>query len=103
MMVQKYTEKARRSKQNKREETRAAVGRMHIEERRTKNDWTTGHGFCESKNTKTKQNKRKRSEDTNSRHLWLPNYGNRTSTGSLALGYPLLGPSRHVRAYLCMP
>ena len=55
----------------------------------------------------TRQNKRNtkerqhdiRLEDTSSRHLWLINYGERTSTGPLALGYPLLGCSRHVRAY----
>ena len=35
--------------------------------------------------------------------LWLVNKGERTSTSPLALGYPLLGPSRHVRAYHCMP
>ena len=29
--------------------------------------------------------------------------GERTSTSPLALGYPLLGISRHVRAYGCMP
>ena len=45
----------------------------------------------------------KRPEDTSSRHLWLVNKGERTSTSPLALGYPLLGSSRHVRAYNCMP
>ena len=46
----------------------------------------------------------KRPEDTSSRHLWLINYyGERTSTSTLALGYPLLGPSRHVRAYYSIP
>ena len=65
-------------------------------------------------NAKTKQNQNKRDvrerqhdvrpEDTNSHHLWLINRGKRTSTtNTLALGYPLLGPSRHVRAYYCMP
>ena len=29
----------------------------------------------------------------------IVNKGERTSTSPLALGYPLLGPSRHVRAY----
>ena len=42
-------------------------------------------------------------EDTNLRHLWLVNKGERTSTSPLALGYPLLGPPRRVRAYRCMP
>ena len=37
------------------------------------------------------------------RHLWLVYKCERTSTSLLALGYPLLGPSRHVRAYDCMP
>ena len=31
--------------------------------------------------------------------VWLVNKGERTSTSPFALGYPLLGPSRHVRAY----
>ena len=39
-------------------------------------------------------------EDTSSRHLWLVNKGERTSTSPLALGYPLLGPSRRVWASL---
>ena len=39
-------------------------------------------------------------EDTSSRHLWLINYDEETSTIPLALvGYPLLGPFRLVRAY----
>ena len=42
-------------------------------------------------------------EDTSSLHLWLVNKGERTSTSPLALGYALLGSSRHVRAYYCMP
>ena len=29
-------------------------------------------------------------EDTSSRHLWLVNYGQRTSPNTIALGYPLL-------------
>ena len=57
---------------------------------------------------KTKCNNRKRQhdtrpEDTNLRHLWLNNYGERTSTSPLALVYPLFGPSCYVRAYSCMP
>ena len=46
-----------------------------------------------------KQKKQKRPVYTISRHLWLMNYVERISTNTLALGYPLLGPSRHVRAY----
>ena len=46
-------------------------------------------------------NKTKRPEDTTSRHLWLINYGERTSTSTLALGYSLPGYSRHVRVYYC--
>ena len=34
-----------------------------------------------------------------SRYLWPINYGERTSTITLALGYPVFGPSRRVRAY----
>ena len=58
--------------------------------------------------TKQKQHKRNarerhhdiRSEDIISlRHLWLINDGERTSTNPLALGYPLIGRSSHVRAY----
>ena len=57
-----------------------------------------------------KQNKRNarerqydiRPEDTSSRHLWLINYGEGTSTSPLALGYPLLGPSHYVWAYYCI-
>ena len=41
-------------------------------------------------------------EHTSSRHLWLVNKGERTSTSPLPLGY-LLDPSRHVWAYDCMP
>ena len=37
------------------------------------------------------------------RHLGLVNKGERTSTDPLALGNPLLGPSRHFRAYDSMP
>ena len=36
----------------------------------------------------------KRPENTSSPHLWLVNKGERTSSSTLALGYPLLGPSR---------
>ena len=78
--------------------------RMHIEERRTVERRATA-------SVKTKRRKRNkhnlrrhdiRPEDTSSRHLWLIKYGERTSTSPLALGYPLRGPSRHVRAYYCM-
>ena len=31
------------------------------------------------------------------------NYGEGASTSTVALGYPLLGPSRDVRAYYYMP
>ena len=36
-------------------------------------------------------------------HLWLINYDRRTSRSTLSLGHPLIGPSRHVRVYYCMP
>ena len=42
--------------------------------------------------------KQKRPKSTSSCHLWLINHGERTSTSTIALGYPLLGPSRHVQA-----
>ena len=44
-----------------------------------------------------------RLEDTSSHHLLLINFGERTSTSPLALGYDPLGSSRHVRAHYCMP
>ena len=58
--------------------------------------------------SQNKRNARKRqhdirSEDTSWRHLWLIDDDERTSTNTLALGYPLIGPSGHVRAYYCMP
>ena len=45
------------------------------------------------------QQTKKRPEDISTRYLWLVNYGERTSTSTLALGYPLLGPCCLVRAY----
>ena len=42
---------------------------------------------------------KKRPEDTIFRYLWLINYGERTSSSTLALGHPLLSRSRHVRTY----
>ena len=41
----------------------------------------------------------KRLEDRSSRYLRLIHYGERTSTSTLALSYPLLRPSRYVRTY----
>ena len=84
---------------------------MHLEKRRTVEPRAAA-SFSQIKKyeKETKQYKRNaretqhniRPEDTSSRHLWLINYGERTSTSPLPLGYPLLGPSRHVRAYYCM-
>ena len=34
--------------------------------------------------------------------LWLVNNGERTRTSQLALGYPVFGPPRHLRAYYCV-
>ena len=46
---------------------------------------------------------KKRPLDTVSRHLLLVNYGERMNQHeTLALGYPFLGPSRHVRVYYGM-
>ena len=88
---------------------------------RTKNDWTRDRRFNESKKTETnkiiyiyiyiyicnarerKAKWHRRRNDTNSHHLWLINYGERTSTSTLSSGYPLLGPSGHVRTYYCIP
>ena len=36
-------------------------------------------------------------------YVSLIKYGERSSMSTLALGYPLLGPSLHLRAYSCMP
>ena len=78
-----------------------------------------GRGFNESKNTKTKQYKTKNSltpENAGCHRqnktpggfkfaqlVAYPLYSERTSTSTLALGYPLLRPSRYNRAYYCMP
>ena len=70
--------------------------------------------LIKAKKVKTKQKLNKRNakerqrdirrEDTGSRCLWLVNYDERISTDTLALGYPLLDPSRHVvGAYCCVP
>ena len=68
------------------------------------NQWTTAAQDKEEwRRTASWHLQTKRPEETSSRHLWLVNKGERTSTSPLALGYPLLGPFRHVRAYDCMP
>ena len=63
--------------------------------------------FKKKCNARERQNgigKQKIPEDSRSRHLWLINYhGVQTTTSTLALGYPLLGPSHHVPTYCCMP
>ena len=93
-------------------------GRLHIEGRLDEGPWLQQKKHKKyEKRSKAQQNKtnatpekdamtctaNQRPEDTSSRHLWLVNEGERTSTSPFALGYPLLGPSRHVRAYHCMP
>ena len=45
------------------------------------------------------KNAKKRPEGARSRHVWLIKYGERTCTSTLALGYPLLGLFRLIRAY----
>ena len=79
---------------------------------RIENDWTKGHGFNERKKDENETNQKQRKnvtrerqygigkqkcpEDTRLCHLWLINYGERTSTSTFALDYPLLWPSCHV-------
>ena len=89
------------------------LGRVNIKKRRTIKRRAAA-SVKATKKTKRKRNKKNkcntrerqrgiRPEDTSSSHMWLVNYGERTSTNLLALGYPFLGPSRHVRAFCCMP
>ena len=113
-MVQKNTRKKRHLQINKREKKKKHVwlpGRLHVEEQlnegprlqwKHKNEkWSKAkQRWCQRKTSWHLQTKRL--EDTSSRHLWLVNKGERTSTSPLALGYPLIGPSRQVRAYHCM-
>ena len=53
-------------------------------------------------NTTSSANKKK-TDEKDLHRLCLVNYGERTSASTLALDYPLLGPSRHVRTCYCMP
>ena len=123
-MVQKILGKSDTSKQTKKENKEKRKKhvwlseRLHIEGRlnegprlqrkqekkkkkETKNEAKQNKGNTREKTSWHLQTKR--AEDTSSRHLWLVNKGERTSTSPLALGCPLLGPSRHVPAYHCMP
>ena len=81
-------------------------GRMRIEERlderprlqRKQNDEnenkTKQKNVTPEKSVMTLANKtHKRPEYTSSRHFWLINYGEQTSTSTLALGYSLLCPA----------
>ena len=109
-MYKKYSEK-QTSPKNKKQHVWLS-GRPHIEgrlnemprlQRKHKDENEAKH----KSNTRERRHgiylQTKRPEDESSRHLWLVNKGERTSTSPLALGYPLLSPSRHVRAYHCMP
>ena len=59
--------------------------------------------FFKNKQRNTRERQHEfRPEFTSSRHMWLINYDERTSTSPLALGYPLISPFRHVRTYYCM-
>ena len=101
----KYSEKGmspNKEKEKKKGRTRVcAVGAR----------WLQRKHKDENEARQNRHNARKRRHDickpnaqrTQVRALWLVNKGERTSTSPLALGYPLLGPSRHVRAYDCMP
>ena len=117
----KKQKKEEKTKKGRRQLLRTCVwlsGRMHIEERRAIERRAAAPVKAKNEN-KTKRNKtnaapekddmtsekktKKRPEYRSSLHLWLVNYGERFSTRPLALGFPLLGSSRHVRAYYCMP
>ena len=85
-------------------------GRLHIEgqlnegprlQRKHKDENEAKQNKCNSRERRHDicKSNAKHPEDTSSRYMWLVNKGERTSTSPLALGYPLLGPSRHVRAY----
>ena len=117
-MIQKNTRKKRHVQINKKEKKEKKrrkhvwlSERLHIEERLNEGSRLQRKHRDENEAKQNKRNTRektprhlqtKRPEDTSSRHLWLVNTGARTSTSPLALSYPLLGPSRHVRAYHCM-
>ena len=92
-------------KKERKKETHVATGapacRRTIERR--------GRGFNESMKTKTKQNKTNVTPEkdvmtsagqTPGGYKFAPLV---VSQQGRALGYPLFGPSRHVRAYRCMP
>ena len=112
-MVQKILRKNDISKQTKGKKKHMWLsGRLHIEGRMNEGPRLQRKHEDENEAKQNKCNTRERRngickpnarEDTSSRHLWLVNKGERTSTSPLALGYPPLGSSRHVRAYDCMP
>ena len=82
--------------------------RLHIEGRLNKRLWLQRKHKDESEANVTPQKDAMASANqTPGGHKFAPlvavNKGERTSTNPLALGYPLFGPSRHVRAYDCMP
>ena len=87
----KYSEKSDISKETE------------IKETETKKDADSGRETTQNKPNSGERQHDIRREDTSSRHLWLINYGERTSTSPLALSYPLLGSSCYILSYYCMP
>ena len=69
---------------------RRTVGRRATASMKAKNENETKQNKYNTKDNMERKRK-KRLEDTRSRHLWLINYGDRTSTNALGLGYPVLG------------
>ena len=107
--TKKYSEK--RHLQKKKKKHVWLSGRLHIEGRLNEGPRLQRKHRDENEAKQKKRNTNdvmtsasQTPEGTSSRHLlWLVNKGERTSTSPLALGYPLLGNSGHVRAYHCMP
>ena len=112
VLVQNNTRKKRHLQKKKKKHVWLS-GRLHIEGRLNEEPRLQRKYKDENEAKQNKRNTRERRHDiylqtkhpegTSSHHLWLINKGERTSTNALALGYPLLGSSRHVRAYHCMP
>ena len=105
----KNTRKTRHLKISKRKKERNTcvwlLRRLHIEGRLNEGPRLQRKHKDENKAKQNKGNTRERRHGIylqTRHHLWLVDKGERTSTSPLALGYPLLGPSRHVRTYDCM-
>ena len=97
-----YKEKAEKYKKILRKSGHVWLsGRLHIEGRLNQGPRLQRKHKDENEATQNQHNTRerrhdiylqtKRPEGTSSRHLWLVDKGERTSTSPLALGYPLLG------------